>query len=246
MSDKQPVLECRNISVKYGASLAVSDMSLNLSRGEMIGVLGANGAGKSTFINALAGWSRGPASVSGQVSLYGEPLDKIKPHVRFARGVALVSEGKNVFTHVSVSDHFRLIRQPKDDTNRFRMTLDDIFDLFPRLAERREHLGGQLSGGERQMLAVSCALLACPKVLLLDEPSIGLAPLIITELLGTIRKLVDIGLPVLLVEQNAEAALKVVDRVVLLETGKKVLEGDVADLVNDQRIQDAYLGKMGA
>lgn len=245
MSDHPTVLDCRDISVKYGASLALSHMNLQLGRGEMIGVLGANGAGKSTFVNALAGWSRGEATVSGQVSLYGENIDRLKPHVRFARGVTLVSEGKNVFSHVSVTDHFRLIRQPREDANRFRISLGDIFDLFPRLAERRDHMGGQLSGGERQMLAVSCALLACPKVLLLDEPSIGLAPLIITELLGTIRKLVDSGLPVLLVEQNAEAALKVVDRAVLLETGRKVLEGDVAELVNDRRIQDAYLGKMG-
>ena len=245
MSDPVTVLDCQDISVKYGASLALSHMSLKLGRGEMIGVLGANGAGKSTFVNALAGWSRGETTVSGHVSLYDETLDRLKPHVRFARGVTLVSEGKNVFSHVSVTDHFRLIRQPKDTTNRFRITLDDIFDLFPRLAERRDHMGGQLSGGERQMLAVSCALLACPKVLLLDEPSIGLAPLVITELLGSIRTLVDNGLPVLLVEQNAEAALKVVNRVVLLETGKKVLEGSVEELANDQRIQDAYLGKMG-
>lgn len=244
MSAAQTVLNCHDISVRYGASLALSQLSLSLSRGEMIGVLGANGAGKSTFVNALAGWSRGNATVSGRVELYEENIERLKPHVRFQRGVSLVSEGKNVFSRVSVTDHFRLVRRPPEESTRFRVTLDDIFDLFPRLAERRDHLGGQLSGGERQMLAVSCALLACPKVLLLDEPSIGLAPLIVTELLSTVRKLVDSGLPVLLVEQNAEAALNVVDRVILLETGRKVLEGGVQELVNDSRIRDAYLGRM--
>lgn len=238
-------LSCRDVSVRYGASVALHGMSLDLRRGEMVGVLGANGAGKSTFVNALAGWSRGAATVSGEISLLGESIARVRPHIRLRRGVALVCEGKNVFTSVSVADHFRLIHLPEPEETRFRVTLDEVFELFPRLAERRSHLGGQLSGGERQMLALACALLSCPKVLLLDEPSIGLAPMVVAELLDTVRRLVDRGLPVLLVEQNAAAALKVVDRIVLLETGRKVLEGG-REIAGDSRIQDAYLGKQKA
>ncbi|WP_375309584.1 ABC transporter ATP-binding protein [Bradyrhizobium sp. A5] len=236
------VLQSDNLSVRYAGNVAVSGVNLSVPAGRMVGLVGANGAGKTTLVNALAGWSRGRAVVTGSVQLEGRSIEKLAAHDRVARGLTLVPEGKNIFAELTVDENLTLVRPPTDTTGRHLFTVPEVFEFFPRLAERRSHRGAALSGGERQMLAVGRALLAGPRVLMLDEPSAGLAPRLITDLLSRIRLLVDRGLPVLLVEQNVKAALKVVDHLCLLERGKIVGEGPAELMAADHRIIEAYLG----
>jgi branched-chain amino acid transport system ATP-binding protein len=240
------VLECDDLTVRYAGNVALSGVKISVPRGKMIGLVGANGAGKSTLVNALAGWSRGRAIVTGKVNLEGQHIDDLAPHERVARGLTLVPEGKNIFVELTVDENLELVRPPRDTNGRHIFSIPDVFDFFPRLAERRHHRGAALSGGERQMLAVGRALLAGPRVLMLDEPSAGLAPRLISDLLSRIRLLVDRGLPVLLVEQNVKAALKVVDHLYLLERGRIVGEGSAEIMAADQRIVEAYLGTIAA
>jgi branched-chain amino acid transport system ATP-binding protein len=239
-------LEAIGISVRYGGNVAVGGIDVAVLAGQMVGVVGANGAGKSTLINALAGWSRGSPVVRGSVRLGGEPMDGLPPHRRAERGLVLVPEGKGIFADLTVMENLALVRPPPDTRGRHVFSIDDIFGLFPRLAERRGHKGGMLSGGERQMVAVSRALRAAPRVLLLDEPSAGLAPRLVYELLATMRTLVDRGLSLLLVEQNVRATLELVDELYLLERGKTVARGPAATMKNDPRILEAYLGSLTA
>jgi len=238
------VLGCRSLTARYGGSTAVADVTLEVPAGAMVGVVGANGAGKSTLVNALAGWSRGRPVISGEVWLGEAPLDGVSAHERARRGLVLVPEGKGIFHELSVEENLALVRPPEDPAGRHVFSRDEVLALFPRLGERRRHRGGALSGGERQMLALGRALLAAPRVLVLDEPSIGLAPRLVLELLVTVRALVDRGLPVLLVEQNVRAALEVVDRIFLLERGRVVGQGRAADMRDDPRIVEAYLGAL--
>ena len=239
-------LEATGISVRYGGNTAVDGVDVTVPSGRMVGMVGANGAGKSTLINALAGWSRGRPTVRGTIRLDGEAMDGLPPHRRAARGLVLVPEGKGIFADLTVTENLALVRPPADTTGRHVFSMDEIFNLFPRLAERRSHRGGMLSGGERQMVAVSRALRAAPKVLLLDEPSAGLAPRLVYELLATMRALVDRGLSLLLVEQNVRATLELVDELYLLERGKLVAKGPAAAMKNDPRILEAYLGSLTA
>ncbi|CUU19427.1 branched-chain amino acid transport system ATP-binding protein [Bradyrhizobium sp. JR7.2] len=236
------VLQSDGLSVRYAGNVAVSGVNIGVPAGRMVGLVGANGAGKTTLVNALAGWSRGRAVVTGSVQLEGRSIEKLAAHERVARGLTLVPEGKNIFAELTVDENLALVRPPADTTGRHLFTIPEVFEFFPRLAERRSHKGAALSGGERQMLAVGRALLAGPRVLMLDEPSAGLAPRLITDLLSRIRLLVDRGLPVLLVEQNIKAALKVVDHLYLLERGKIVGEGPADVMAADHRIIEAYLG----
>jgi branched-chain amino acid transport system ATP-binding protein len=219
MSD---VLQSQDLCVRYAGNMAVSDVSIGVAAGQMVGLVGANGAGKTSLVNALAGWSRGHAAVTGEVRLEGQSIDGLSAHQRVARGLTLVPEGKNIFVELTVDENLALVRPPSDTSGRHRFDMADVFAFFPRLAERRSHKGAALSGGERQMLAVGRALLACPRVLIL--------------------LLVDRGLPVLLVEQNVKAALKVVDHLYLLERGRIVGEGSAAIMAADHRIIEAYLG----
>ncbi len=236
------VLACRQLSVRYAGNVALSDVAIEVPSGTMIGLVGANGAGKSTLVNALAGWSRGRAVVTGNILLEGDSIEGLAAHQRVRRGLTLVPEGKNIFAELTVDENLALVRPPADIRDRHLFTISDVFDFFPRLAERRHHKGAALSGGERQMLAVGRALLAGPRVLMLDEPSAGLAPRLISDLLSRIRLLVDRGLPVLLVEQNVKAALKVVDHLYLLERGRIVGQGPAKEMAADHRIVEAYLG----
>ena len=236
------VLESQGLTVRYAGNVALSDIEIGVPAGTMVGLVGANGAGKSTLVNALAGWSRGRAAVSGTIRLGGSDIAGLAAHQRVAQGLTLVPEGKNIFMELTVDENLLLIRPPADRTDRFTFTIPEVFEFFPRLAERRGHKGAALSGGERQMLAVGRALLAGPRVLMLDEPSAGLAPRLISDLLSRIRLLVDRGLPVLLVEQNVKAALKVVDHLYLLERGRIVGEGPADVMAADPRIVEAYLG----
>lgn len=238
------VLACRELSVRFGGNAAVSAVSLEVAAGTMVGVVGANGAGKSTLVNALAGWSRGRPVVAGELTLDGEPVHRLSAHERAQRGLVLVPEGKGVFNELTVEENLALVRPPAEAANRHRFTRDEIFRLFPRLLERRHHRGAALSGGERQMLALSRALLAAPRVLLLDEPSAGLAPRLVLDLLLRVRALVDGGLPVLVVEQNVRAALEVVDHLYLLERGRVIAQGPSASMRDDPRIVQAYLGEL--
>jgi branched-chain amino acid transport system ATP-binding protein len=238
------VLGCRGLSAWYGGNAALSDIDLAVGAGAMVGVVGANGAGKSTLVNALAGWSRGRPRLAGEVTLDGARVDGRPAHERVARGLLLVPEGKGVFNGLTVDENLALVRPPADVRGRHVFTRDDVFTLFPRLAERRRHAGGTLSGGERQMLALSRALLAAPRVLVMDEPSVGLAPRLVFDLLLRVRRLVDRGLPVLLVEQNVRAALEVVDELYLLERGRVIAHGTPTAMRDDRRLVDAYLGAL--
>jgi branched-chain amino acid transport system ATP-binding protein len=239
-------LDASGISVRYGGNVAVDGVDVAVPAGKMIGMVGANGAGKSTLINALAGWSRGAPQVRGTVKLAGQSMDGLPPHRRAAHGLVLVPEGKGIFAELTVTENLALVKPPADTTGRHLFSMEEIHELFPRLAERRNHKGGMLSGGERQMVAVSRALRAAPKVLLLDEPSAGLAPRLVYELLDTMRKLVDRGLSLLLVEQNVRATLELVDELYLLERGKVVARGPAASMKDDPRILEAYLGSLTA
>jgi branched-chain amino acid transport system ATP-binding protein len=238
------VLACRDLSAWYGGNAALGGVDLDVRAGAMVGVLGSNGAGKSTLVNALAGWSRGRPRISGEVTLDGAPLDGLSPHERVRRGLLLVPEGKGVFNDLTVDENLSLVRPPAETRGRHVFTRDDVLGLFPNLRERRRHHGRALSGGERQMLALSRALLAAPRVLVLDEPSVGLAPRLVLDLLLRVRGLVDRGLPVLVVEQNVRAALDVVDELYLLERGRVVAKGTPATLRDDPRLVDAYLGAL--
>jgi branched-chain amino acid transport system ATP-binding protein len=237
-------LEATGLTVRYGGNVAVDGIDVAVPAGRMVGMVGANGAGKSTLINALAGWSRGDPVVRGSVKLGADSMDGLAPHRRAERGLVLVPEGKGIFAELTVLENLALVRPPQDTTGRHSFSMDDIFALFPRLAERRGHKGRMLSGGERQMVAVSRALRAAPRVLLLDEPSAGLAPRLVYELLATMRTLVDRGLSLLLVEQNVRATLELVDELYLLERGKVVAKGTAAEMKNDKRIHEAYLGSL--
>lgn len=238
----QPLLQAQGLQVAYAGNRALDLAALQVGRGEVVGVVGANGAGKSTLVNALAGWSRGDPRVSGTVSLDGTRIDTWAPHDRIRAGLALVPEGRLVFGRMSVEENLTTAFAPAEGPGRHVYSRDEIYALFPRLLERRGHLGSQLSGGERQMLGIGRALMMGPQLLLLDEPSIGLAPKLVSQVLSTLRTLAGKGLSILLVEQNVRAAIEVVDRLVLLERGRVVLEGPAAQMGNDPRIAQAYLG----
>jgi branched-chain amino acid transport system ATP-binding protein len=232
----------RNLRVAYGASAAVTVEHLVVEPGTLAGVIGANGAGKSTLVNAIANWSRAEPRIRGTVQLDGEDVTSLSPEEHVRRGLQLVPEGRGVFMGLTVEENLRAVAAPREGTGRKAYAVEDVYELFPRLGERRSNLGSSLSGGERQMLAVGRALRMAPKLLLLDEPSIGLAPRLVTTLLETIRALVESGLTVLLVEQNVHAAMEVTDVLYLLERGRVVASGTAAAMRNDKRIVEAYLG----
>lgn len=239
-----PILEASGLRVAYGGNLALDIPHLALRPGELVGVVGANGAGKSTLVNALLGWSRGAPRVEGRVRLAGQDVSALPPHQRVRRGLALVPEGGAVFMRLTVEENLAAAAAEGDHGgDRRGHSLDEVYALFPRLRERLHHLASMLSGGERQMLAIARALRLGPAVLLLDEPSIGLAPRLVTDVLRSVRGLVGPGLSVLLVEQNVRAAIEVVDRLVLLERGRILAEGPVAAMRDDPRILHAYLGE---
>lgn len=235
-------LDVTDLRVAYGRSTAVTVDRLVVEPGTLAAVIGANGAGKSTLINAIANWSRAEPRVTGAVRLDAEDVSGLAPHELVRRGLQLVPEGRGAFMGLTVEENLRAVTAPRVAAGRTAYALQDVYALFPRLHERRTNLGSSLSGGERQMLAVGRALRMAPKLLLLDEPSIGLAPRLVSLLLRTIRQLVDGGLTVLLVEQNVHAAIEVADVLHLLERGRVVASGPGAVMRDDPRVVEAYLG----
>lgn len=235
-----PLFELQDFSVAYGAVEAVHGIALSVNEGEIVTVIGPNGAGKTTLLCAAMGLLRS----TGSLTLDGERIARPSVEAMVARGVALVPERRELFGEMSVEDNLLLggfyrWRTGKRDQ---RERMDEVFAIFPRLKERRVQLASTLSGGERQMLAIGRALMARPRLLMLDEPSLGLAPLIVREVLHVVSSLRSHGVSVLLVEQNARAALQVADRGYVLETGAVALTGPAQALLHDRRIIDTYLG----
>lgn len=234
------MLVITNLEAYYDGIQALKGISLHVGHGEVVCLIGANGAGKTTTLHAVSGLMK---RVEGSILLEGKPITRLTPEKIVNRGVAHVPEGRQIFAPLSVPDNLRLGAYSRKDKAEIARDTEWIFNLFPRLAERRNHLAGVLSGGEQQMLALGRALMMRPKILLLDEPSMGLAPLIIKEIFRVIGELKKEGMTILLVEQNAKAALNVADRGYVLETGRIVLSGTAMELAQSKDIQRAYLGK---
>lgn len=242
-----PILKIEDLHVLYGKVPAVSGISLNIDRGQIVSVIGPNGAGKSSALNAIMGIQPPNASVSGTVVLSGHEVDRLTVESRVRSGLSLVPERRELFGTMTVMENLVLGGQSRKKVakDRWLDELDFVFQLFPRLKERADQLAATMSGGERQMLALGRALMAKPTVLMLDEPSLGLAPLVVQEVLHAVAKLRDAGVSILLVEQNARAALQISDYAYVVEGGRISLEGDAAKLATDERVIQAYLGVGG-
>jgi len=235
----QPVLEVRDLRVSYGAIEALKGVSLTLGQGEIVTLIGANGAGKSTTLRAIMGLV--PAR-SGEVVFQGHPT-RNRPTFRLVRdGLVLVPEGRAIFANLSVHENLEMGAYARRDSQ-IAADMERVFQVFPRLKERDKQTAGTLSGGEQQMLAIGRALMSRPKVLLLDEPSLGLAPLLVHTIFEAIEEIHKQGTPVLLVEQNANAALKHSNRAYVLETGTVSLQGSSAEVAANPKVKEAYLGE---
>jgi len=233
------LLELENVHTYYGNIHALKGVSLVVEQAEIVSLIGGNGAGKSTTLKTISG-SLIPRE--GKIRLAGEDLAKFKPHEIVSQGVVHVPEGRRVFAEMSVGENLQMGAFSLPDNKNNAANLERVFTLFPRLKERRRQLGGTLSGGEQQMLAMGRAMMADPKVLLLDEPSMGLAPVLVDSIFDTIQELNKEGTTILLVEQNARVALQIANRGYVIETGEIVLSGSAEQLRTDEMVQKAYLG----
>lgn len=232
------MLEIRNLQVRYGAITAIRGVDLEVKAGEIVALLGANGAGKSTIARSIAGL----LPFSGDIVYEGEKLVPNKAEKNLRRGIALVPEGRGILAKMTVYENLQMGTYIRSDKAKAAEDLEKMFERFPILGKRRDGLASLLSGGEQQMLAIARALLANPKLLILDEPSLGLAPLMTATLFNMIGQFRDEGLTVILVEQKARQTLKIVDRAYLLETGRVVAAGSAEQLMNDPSVSDAFLG----
>jgi len=232
------MLQIDNLSVAYGKIRALKDISLTVDEGELVTVIGANGAGKTTLIKAIMGLL---AVNDGSMAFNGIDLTRAKAWDRTLYRIAYVPEGSRVFADLTVKQNIALGAFRRND-DRIDSGIEEVYGLFPRLKEREKQVAGTLSGGEQQMLAIARALLSDPKILLIDEMSLGLMPVLVTTLFNMIKNLCRKGLSVLLIEQNARKALEIADRGYLLENGRVVLEGTSAQLVEDEKVRNAYLG----
>ena len=232
------MLEVRDINVYYGNIHAVKDISFDVNEGEIVTLVGANGAGKSTILKTISGLIR---SKTGSVSFAHEKIDHVSPHAIVQRGLAQVPEGRRVFAQMSVQENLEMGHYTQPG-RKMGKRIDDIFAHFPRLFERRKQLAGTLSGGEQQMLAMGRAMMSRPKLLMLDEPSMGLAPLLVEQIFAMIKSLNEVGVTILLVEQNAHMALNIADRGYVLETGRIVLVDSAKSLRENDAVRKAYLG----
>jgi len=236
---REVILEVDDVHAYYGNIHALKGISLNVAEGEIVTLIGANGAGKTTTLNAISGLVHVRA---GQIRLQGENLSGVPAHEIVARGVVQVPEGRRTFARLTVEENLRMGGYTLRNQAEVREGIERAFELFPRLKERRSQVAGTLSGGEQQMLAIGRALMVKPVVLLLDEPSMGLAPVLVDVIFDTIRRLHDQGTTILLVEQNARMALQIADRGYVIETGRIALTDDAASLRENTMVQDVYLG----
>ena len=234
----EPILKVDNINVYYGSIHAIKGVSFEVNQGEIVTLIGANGAGKSTTLNTVAGLLH---SKTGSITFLGENLGHLPCHKTVSKGLALVPEGRRVFLQMSVQENLEMGAYTKPGSG-VAADLEHVYELFPRLKERMRQTAGTLSGGEQQMLAMGRALMSHPKLLMLDEPSMGLAPILVEQIFEIIQNLHKAGTTILLVEQNAQAALSVADRGYVLETGKIVTTGTGAELLSSPAIKKAYLG----
>ena len=233
------MLKVKDLKVKYGMIEAIKGISFEVRDGEIVTMIGANGAGKTTTMHAISGLVK---AAEGSIMLDETELTKTAPNKIVKMGLAQVPEGRRVFAQQTVEENLILGAYLRKDKDGIAKDMEEVFQLFPRLKERRTQLAGTLSGGEQQMLAMGRALMAKPSILLMDEPSMGLSPRLVSEIFNIIREINDKGTTILLVEQNAKRALSIADRAYVLETGKITLEGTGEELASDERVQKAYLG----
>lgn len=234
------MLEIKDLEVYYGMIQAIKGVSFDVNEGEVIALIGANGAGKTTILHTITGLIN---AQKGSVWFEGKDITKVPAHKIVSMGMAHVPEGRRVFANLTVLQNLKMGAYTRKDKTEIEQTLDSIYKRFPRLMERQNQLAGTLSGGEQQMLAMGRALMSHPKIILMDEPSMGLSPIFVNEIFDIIKSVSTSGTTVLLVEQNAKKALSIADRAYVLETGKIVLSGKAGDLLNNDSIKKAYLGE---
>ncbi len=234
-----PLLKVEGLTVAYGAIRAVNGVSFSVQKGRIVSIIGANGAGKSTIMNALSGII---VPSAGSVRFRGEEMVSLLPHQIVRKGIVQVPEGRGIFGNLTVMENLEVAAGFRRKNERLQKDYDHVFEIFPRLKERRSQAAGTLSGGEQQMLAVARALLTKGEILLLDEPSMGLAPSLVEEIFRVIERINAEGTTVLLVEQNAYQAMSIADQAYVLETGSIILTGPAEELKNDPKVKEAYLG----
>lgn len=235
------MLEIRNLEVYYGVIQAIKGISFDVNEGEVIALIGANGAGKTTILHTITGLL---SAKTGSITFEGQDITKIPGYKIVSMGMAHVPEGRRVFSELTVLQNLKMGAYTRKDKTEIENTLKSVYKRFPRLEERQNQVSGTLSGGEQQMLAMGRALMSHPKIILMDEPSMGLSPIFVNEIFDIIREVSESGTTVLLVEQNAKKALSIADRAYVLETGNIVLEGKASNLLNDDSIKKAYLGEV--
>ena len=239
--EKETILKVSDLSVNYGYVAAVRNVHLQVCKNEIVTLIGSNGAGKTTTLMAISNLVE---KSSGQILFDNEDIGKLPPDQVVRKGIAHVPEGRKIFPRLSVYENLLVgsLGNPKLKKSEIEEQIEYIFSLFPRLKERRKQAGGSLSGGEQQMLAIGRGLMMKPELIMLDEPSMGLAPIIVEDILDLILKIRDTGKTILLIEQNASMALSIADRAYVLETGKITMEGKGSDLLNDENVKKVYLG----
>lgn len=233
------MLKLENVNLYYQQVHALRDISLEVHEGEIVTLIGANGAGKTSTLRAVSNLEN---VKSGTISYMGNRITNAGPHKIVAKGLCQVPEGRRIFGELTVSENLKMGTYLRKDKKNIQEDADRIYSLFPRLKERRRQTAGTLSGGEQQMLAIARALMSNPRLLLMDEPSMGLAPIIVDQIFETIVNINRQGMTILLVEQNANMALSIADRGYVLETGRIILEGDAGELLHDEKVKEAYLG----
>jgi branched-chain amino acid transport system ATP-binding protein len=234
------MLEISGLSARYGAVTALTDVTVAVEEGQIVSLLGSNGAGKSTLLGCVT--RSVPARMTGSIKLEGAEISQLSTDAIIARGLVLVPEGRQLFSELTVEENLRMGAYGYERGRRWRSDIDRVYRLFPQLVERRSQIAATMSGGEQQMVAIGRALMAQPKIMLLDEPSLGLAPLLVREIFKLIKTISEEGVTVMLVEQNARQALRIADRAYVMEKGRITLSGPAARLMEEHNVVEAYLG----